>query len=679
LLGKSNHSAGHNNDMTSQSAALSAASPLSGQNRARMANAVRFLAMDAVKKANSGHTGMPMGMADIATVLYDSFLKFDPATPAWPDRDRLIVSNGHGSMLLYALAYLTGYKAMTIDEIRNFRQLHSRTPGHPEIDVEIGVETTTGPLGQGISNAVGFAVAERVLAARFGEDLVNHYTYVFAGDGCLMEGVSHEASSLAGHLGLSKLIVFYDDNGITIDGGTDISFSENVAERYKAYGWDVQSIDGHDHGAIEAAIRRAQTAKAPSIICCKTKIGFGAPTQEGKSSAHGAITNDDEIAGTRSNLGWDNAPFDVPAEILESWRALGRRGADEQAAWQKRLDASAQKQIFTGAIAGNVADESALVLQPVKEAFINDKPKLATRQTSGECLEKLIPAFAQMVGGSADLTGSNNTKTKASAVIGKDDFAGNYINYGVREHGMAAIMNGMALHGGIIPYAGTFLQFADYARPAIRLAALMKQRVIHVMTHDSIGLGEDGPTHQPVEHLAALRAIPNCYVYRPCDGVETAECWELALARQSSPAILALSRQGLPTVRTNAAENKSARGAYILKESDGAPKVTLYASGSEVELALNAAEQLGDFVRVVSVPCMDIFLEQDKAYRDSLLANDSIKVGIEAAIRMGWDSIIGQDGIFIGMTSFGDSAPAGTLFKHFGITAEAIVEAVRNK
>ncbi len=643
-----------------------------------MANAIRMLAMDAIKKANSGHTGMPMGMADIATVLYSKFFKFDPANPTWMDRDRLIVSNGHGSMMLYALAYLTGYKAMTIDEIKNFRQLHSKTPGHPEVDQSIGVETTTGPLGQGISNAVGFAVAERALNARFGDDLMNHYTYVFMGDGCLMEGVSHEASSLAAHMGLSKLIVLYDDNNVTIDGTIDSTFTENVADRYKAYGWDVQTIDGHDHAAIEAAIRHAQSTNAPSLICCKTKIGFGAPGFEGKPAAHGAITNDEEIANTRKALGWDHAPFEVPADVLDGWRAIGKKAGEQYASWSQRFKKSDKADALQKMFDGDIAGEAASILQSVKEAFINDKPKMATRQTSGECLEKLIPSFAQMIGGSADLTGSNNTKTKASKVITKGDFSGNYINYGVREHGMAAIMNGMALHGGIIPYAGTFMQFADYSRPAIRLGALMKQRVIHVMTHDSIGLGEDGPTHQPVEHLSALRAIPNCYVYRPCDGLETAECWELALAHKTAPAVLALTRQGVPTVRGDAKENMAAKGAYILKDSNGAPKVTIFATGSEVELALKAAEQLGDSTRVVSVPCMEIFFEQSQEYRDSILKNDSKKIAVEAAVRWGWDSIIGQDGIFIGMKGFGDSAPADVLYKHFGIKAEAIVEAANS-
>ncbi len=662
-----------------QTAAKVIDTSLSAPDMTKMANAIRFLTLDAIKKANSGHSGMPMGMADIATVLYSKFFKFDAANPTWPDRDRLIVSNGHGSMILYALAYLTGYKAMTIEEIKNFRQLHSKTPGHPEVDFSIGVETTTGPLGQGISNAVGFAIAERTMNARFGNDLVNHYTYVFAGDGCLMEGVSHEASSLAAHLGLGKMIVFYDDNGITIDGKTDITFSENVAKRYEAYGWHVQTIDGHDVVAIENAIIAAQKSEAPSIICCKTKIGFGAPSQEGKSSAHGAITNDDEIAGTRKNLDWPHDPFVVPDDILNLWRNVGSSCADEFKSWQKRLSDSNQKDDFTRAIDLDVSNEINPIIKSLKDAFVQDKPKLATRQTSGECLEKLVPVLPQMLGGSADLTGSNNTKVKVSKVISKSDYAGNYINYGVREHGMAAIMNGMALHGGIIPYAGTFLQFADYMRPAIRLAALMKQRVIHVLTHDSIGLGEDGPTHQPVEHLAALRAIPNLYVFRPCDGVETAECWELALKKKNAPSVLALTRQGLPTVRNDADDNKCAKGAYVLKEANGKPKVTIFASGSEVEIAMTAAEKLGDFVRVVSVPCMELFQEQDSEYIQSFICNDSIKVAVEAGVRQGWDSIIGGHGIFIGMKSFGDSAPAGVLFKHFGITSDAIVEAVNKR
>lgn len=660
----------------SQAAATAANSPANDAGATHMANAIRALAMDAVQKAGCGHPGAPMGMADIATVLYSKFLKFDPKKPDWADRDRVILSNGHGSMLLYALNYLTGYEKMTIEEIRNFRQLHSKTPGHPEVDVSCGIEMTTGPLGQGVSTAVGFALAEANLQSRFGKDIVNHYTYVFVGDGCLMEGVSHEACSLAGHLGLSKMIVLYDDNSITIDGSTDLSFTENVGERFKAYGWDVQKIDGHNHAEIENAIAKAQTTTTPSLICCKTIIGYGSPNKSGKSSSHGSALGDDEIAATREVLKWLHLPFDMPKEILDQWRAVGAKGAALSQEWESRLNASSQKGAYLASLSKDVSKVIAPVIADIKKTFAETKPKMATRQTSGECLEKLVPALPQMIGGSADLTGSNNTKVKASTFISKGNYKGNYINYGVREHAMATIMNGLALHGGIIPYSGTFLQFADYSRPAIRLGALMKQRVIHVMTHDSIGLGEDGPTHQPVEHYAALRAIPNLYFFRPCDGIETAECWELALNKTSSPSVLALSRQGMNTVRDASAENKCAKGAYILKDSSGAPKVTIFATGSEVDLALAAAEKIGSGARVVSVPCMDIFLEQDKAYIDSLCGNDSKKIAIESGIRQGWDAIIGRDGVFIGMKSFGDSAPAPTLFKHFGITAEAIIAAV---
>lgn len=625
-----------------------------------MANAIRMLAMDAVKKANSGHTGMPMGMADIATVLYSKFFRFDPKTPDWFNRDRLIVSNGHGSMLLYALAYLTGYDAMTLDEIKNFRQLHSKTPGHPEVDVSCGIETTTGPLGQGIGNAVGFALAERILNARDAK-AIDHFTYVFAGDGCMMEGISHEACSLAGHLKLGKLIVFYDQNNVTIDGTVDLAFTENVAERFSAYGWHVQQCDGHDFDKLEAVINSArETTNKPSIICCKTKIGYGAPTLESQPAAHGAITKDDEIAGTRQNLGWSHAPFEIPDDILKAWRAIG----------------SQHKASFTSPKIDLSNLES--ITAELKKAFAEEKPSKATRQLSGACLEKLVAAYP-MIGGSADLTGSNNTKVKASKVIDAKDYNGNYVNYGVREHGMAAIMNGIALHGGLIPYAGTFMQFADYMRPSIRLAALMKQRVIHVLTHDSIGLGEDGPTHQPVEHLAALRTIPNLYVYRPCDGIETAECWELALKHEASPSVLALTRQNVAPVCDNRKENLCAKGAYILKDSKGAPKVTLFASGSEVELAMKAAEQIGDGARVVSVPCMELFFEQDGKYIESLTCNDSVKIACEAGVRQSWDAIIGPHGSFVGMKGFGDSAPAEVLFKHFGITSDAIVSAAQNK
>lgn len=625
----------------------------------QMANAIRALSMDAIKAANSGHTGMPMGMADIATVLYTKFLQFDPKNPRWFNRDRLIVSNGHGSMLPYSLSYLTGNSKITLDEIKNFRQLGSHTPGHPEVDFDAAIETTTGPLGQGISNSVGFAIAERALNAKHG-DKVDHFTYVFLGDGCLMEGVSHEACSLAGHLKLGKLIALYDDNNVTIDGTIDLTFTEDVQKRFAAYGWDIQEIDGHDPAAIEAAIAQAQTTDTPSFIACKTKIGYGAPTLESQPKAHGAITGDDEIAGARKNLDWPHEPFVVPDDILAMWRSLGVDGND-----------------FTPEI--NLSELDTVVAD-LKESFASEKPNKATRQTSGACLEKLVPALGCMIGGSADLTGSNNTKVSASKDITPSDKGGNYVNYGVREHGMAAIMNGMALHGGIVPYSGTFMQFADYSRPSIRLAALMEQRVVHVLTHDSIGLGEDGPTHQPVEHLSALRAIPNLYVYRPCDGVETAECWELALKKEDAPAILALTRQGVPTVRENDPVNKSSLGAYILEDSESEePDVTIFASGSEVQLALEAAEQLDENVRVVSVPCMELFWEQDGEYIQSLLCNKSYKIAVEAGIRQSWDRFIGGHGTFIGMDSFGASAPAEQLFEHFGITSQAIVDAVKNK
>ena len=644
-----------------------------------MANAIRALSMDAVQKANSGHPGMPMGMADVATVLYTKFLKFDAKTPEWADRDRVILSGGHGSMLLYALNYLTGYEKMTIDQIKNFRQLGSITAGHPEVEQDAGIETTTGPLGQGIANAVGFAIAERKQNARYGDDVANHYTYVLCGDGDLMEGISHEACSLAGHLKLNKMIMLYDDNSISIDGSTDLTFIDDTPKRFEAYGWDVQSVDGHNTDEIEAAIAKAQQTDTPSLICCKTKIGYGAPTKEGSASSHGAPLGEDEIKGTRENLDWPHAPFEVPEEILNAWRAVGTQNRAELEAWQARQEASDLNECHIKAHAGDYSGAIAPVIEKLKKEFASEKPNKATRQLSGACLEKLVERLWLMVGGSADLTGSNNTKVAASEILDSSNYGGNYINYGVREHAMASVMNGIALNGGLLPYAGTFLQFADYARPAIRLAALMKQRVVHVMTHDSIGLGEDGPTHQPVEHLAALRAIPNCYTFRPCDGIETAEAWECAINNQHAPSVLALTRQGLPTVRENSDENLVSKGAYILKDSDGAPELTLFASGSEVSLALEAAEQIDANVRVVSVPCMDLFWEQDGEYVQNIVCNDSKKIAIEAGIRQGWDAFIGAHGGFIGMNSFGASAPAGDLFKHFGITVEAIVEKAKQK
>jgi len=670
--------------MTSQSATAPEAQnqDLTEPQLKNMANAIRALSMDAVQKANSGHPGMPMGMADVAAVLYSKFLKFDPKNPEWPDRDRVILSGGHGSMLLYSLNYLTGYEKMTLEQIKNFRQLGAITAGHPEVEQDAGIETTTGPLGQGIANSIGFALAERKLNARYGDALINHYTYVMCGDGDLMEGISHEACSLAGHLNLNKLIVLYDDNSISIDGSTDLSFIDNTPARFEAYGWNTQSVDGHSYAEIEAAIAKAQTSDKPTLICCKTKIGYGAPTKEGSSSSHGAPLGEDEIKGTRENLNWPHAPFEIPDDILADWRGVGEKGKMLSHDWANRLNSHDMKDCFEKFNAGDFSKAIAPVIQELKAEFASEKPNKATRQTSGMCLEKLVDRLWLMIGGSADLTGSNNTKVGASVVLDKSNYDGNYINYGVREHGMAAAMNGMALHSPLVPYAGTFLQFADYSRPAIRLAALMKQRVIHVMTHDSIGLGEDGPTHQPVEHVAALRAIPNCYTFRPCDGIETAESWELAINSRNAPSVLALTRQGLPTLCENREENLVAKGAYILKEQGDAPEVTLFASGSEVSLAHEAYEELtkdGVSVRLVSVPCMDLFFEQSGDDFVKLVCNKSIKIAVEAGIRQGWDRIIGGHATFIGMNGFGASAPADELYKHFGITTEAILEAARNK
>ena len=652
----------------------------------KMANALRALAMDAVQKANSGHPGMPMGMADVATVLFTRFLKFDPSYPTWPDRDRFVLSAGHGSMLLYGLLNLTGYEKITLDQIKNFRQMGALTAGHPEVMQDAGIETTTGPLGQGISNGVGFALAERLLAARFGNDIVNHYTYVIASDGDLMEGISHEACSLAGHLGLGKLIVLYDDNGISIDGPTSLSFSDDTRKRFESYGWESFEVDGHNFDDIAKAIATAQTNKdKPSLICCKTKIGFGAPTKAGTSSCHGSPLGEEEISGARKNLNWSHAPFEIPAEIQTAWRDAGMHGQKDRKNWQARLDMldAPRKEAFSRAKHGDVAKFVSAAIDDFKKKMAAEKPKIATRASSSKVLEVLTPLLPEMIGGSADLTGSNLTRVLDMGKVSKENFAGRYVYYGVREHGMAAIMNGMALHGGIIPYGGTFLSFADYCRPAIRLSALMKQRVVYVMTHDSIGLGEDGPTHQPVEQLASLRAIPNTLVFRPADIIETAECWQIALENTSGPSILALTRQNLPTVRAdNIKENLSRKGAYILREATGEHKVTIWATGSEVEIALAARDRLeADKIgtRVVSAPSLELFDRQDEKYRRSLTDPGKVSVAVEAAIRQGWDKYIGRGGIFVGMTGFGESAPFEQLYKHFGITTEAIVSAVRKR
>ena len=650
-----------------------------------MANALRALAMDAVQKANSGHPGMPMGMADVATVLFTQFLKYDASQPLWADRDRFILSAGHGSMLLYALAHLSGYKKMTLDEIKNFRQIGSLTPGHPEVMPEIGVETTTGPLGQGIATAVGFALAERLQNARFGNDIVDHYTYVIAGDGDMMEGISHEACSLAGHLKLSKLIVLYDDNGISIDGPTSLSFSDNTSQRFESYGWNALTVDGHDAAAIAKAIAEAKTSKdKPTLICCKTHIGFGAPTKQGKSSSHGSPLGDEEITGARKNLKWDHAPFDIPNDIRAAWLDAGAQGQSAREAWEQRhakMDA-AQKKDFDTALTGDVAAITEKTINAFKEKMTAEAPKIATRAASGKVLEALVPAIPTLLGGSADLTGSNLTLVKEMGKIAAGDFSGSYVYYGVREHAMAAMMNGIALHGGFIPYGGTFLTFTDYCKPAIRLSALMKQRVIYVMTHDSIGLGEDGPTHQPIEHLAALRAIPNTLVFRPADVTETAECWQIALEHTTGPSVLALTRQNLPLLRTEySAKNLTKQGAYVLSDAKDAA-VTIWATGSEVEIAMKAQDLLAKdniAARVVSAPSLELFLQQSPAYQAEVSGTTKINVAVEAAVRFGWDRFIGKDGIFVGMNGFGESGPFEKLYDHFGITPDHIVSAVKKK
>jgi transketolase len=648
---------------------------------AAMANAIRALAMDAVEQAKSGHPGMPMGMADVATVLFTRFLKFDPADPAWPDRDRFVLSAGHGSMLIYALLYLTGYEAMTIDEIKRFRQIGSKTPGHPENFITPGVETTTGPLGQGLANAVGMAIAERHLAAEFG-DVVDHKTYVIASDGDLMEGISQEAIALAGHLKTRRLIVLFDDNGISIDGALTLADSVDQVKRFEAAGWAASRIDGHDPAAIAAALEKAQESDRPVLIACKTTIGYGAPGKAGKASAHGSPLGADEIKGAREKLGWSPAPFEIPDDILVAWRAAGQRSKAAHADWSKRLAAldAGKRSEFERRMTGELPQKAlAGAVTQVKETLAATPKDIATRSASEFALESLVPAVPEMLGGSADLTGSNNTRTKAMKAMSATDYSGRFIHYGVREHAMASAMNGMALHGGIIPYSGTFLVFSDYCRPAIRLAALMGLRVIHVMTHDSIGLGEDGPTHQPVEHLAALRAIPNLLVFRPCDAVETIECWQLALQAKDRPSVLALTRQNLPQLRNRLdAENICAAGAYEIAAPDGRADVSIFATGSEVSIAVEGAKvlaQRGVAARVVSVPCMELLLQQPGALRAAIVGEARVKVGVEAGVRQGWDAVIGSDGAFVGMNSFGASAPYKDLYKHFGVTAEAVAQA----
>ena len=645
-----------------------------------MANAIRALAMDAVEQAKSGHPGLPMGAADIATVLFTRFLKFDPTDPEWPDRDRFVLSAGHGSMLAYALLHLVGYDAVTIEQIKRFRQLGSLTPGHPEHGHTPGIETTTGPLGQGLANAVGMAIAERHLAAVFGSEVVDHTTYVLASDGDLMEGISQEAIALAGHLKLKKLIVLFDDNGISIDGPLTLADSVDQVKRFEAAGWAATRIDGQDPAAIAAALEAAKKSERPSLIACRTTIGYGAPTKGGTEKSHGSALGAEEIAATRAKLGWTAPPFEIPAAVLEPWRDAGRRGKPARHAWEMRLAAldPAKRAEFERRQGGEVGERLASAVAEVKQKLAAAPKEIATRSASEFALEALALALPEMIGGSADLTGSNNTRAKSMETLSAADYAGRFIHYGVREHGMAAAMNGMALHRGIIPYSGTFLVFSDYCRPAIRLAALMRQRVIHVMTHDSIGLGEDGPTHQPVEQLAALRAMPNLKVFRPCDAVETIECWQLALATSDGPSVLALTRQNVPQLRLGLdADNRCARGAYELVAAEGGrATVSLFASGSEVAIAVAAYKLLaarGVMARVVSVPCFELLLTAPD--REAIIGNTEIKVAVEAGIRQGWDAIIGSDGTFVGMSGFGASAPYKELYRHFAITPEHVAEA----
>lgn len=640
----------------------------------QLANAIRALSMDAVQEANSGHPGMPMGMADVATVLFTKYLKYNPQDPDWYDRDRFVLSAGHGSMLVYSLLHLTGYARPTMDEIKHFRQLGSPCAGHPENFLLPGVEATTGPLGQGLAMAVGMAIAERHLNAHFGDDLVDHRTWAIAGDGCLMEGINHEAIGLAGHLKLGRLITFWDDNAITIDGGTDLSSSEDIRARYEASGWHVTSCDGHDPDAIRFAIEEALADPRPSLIACKTVIGFGAPNKQGTSATHGAPLGDEEIAATREELGWDAAPFVIPPEIGEVWAEAGARGTEPYAEWQKRFASHSEKDEFERRMTGDLPEGTAL--QSYLETLASDPPKVATRKSSEMALTAINKAIPETIGGSADLTGSNNTKTPATDPLTSDNYGGRYIYYGIREFGMAAAMNGMALHGGVIPYGGTFLIFSDYCRPAIRLSALQQVRAVYVMTHDSIGLGEDGPTHQPIEQLASLRAMPNLAVYRPCDAIETAECWALSLKRKDGPSLLALTRQGLPPMRSDVAENQCAKGAYRLKAAENDRKVILMATGSEVHLAAEIAEKLeakGFGADLVSVPCWELFDAQDAAYRAEILGGDDIlRVSIEAGATFGWERYTGTDGLNIGIDRFGGSAPADKLFEYFGLTEAAI-------
>ena len=648
-------------------------------NHGELSNAIRMLSVDAVEKANSGHPGMPMGMADVATVLYTKFLKFDSSSPRWINRDRFILSAGHGSMLIYSLLYLNGYEDISIEDIKNFRSLHSKTAGHPEYGELKGVETTTGPLGQGIANAVGIALSEKIMASKYGEDLFNHKTFVIAGDGCLMEGISQEAISFAGHLGLGKLIILFDDNGISIDGPTSLSTSDDQLLRFKASNWHTLECDGHNPLEIEKSINKAILDPRPSLIACKTKIGFGSPNKEGKSSSHGSPMGKEEIQLIRKKLNWEFEPFNIPKNILDSWNNNGLKGKAERVKWEKLYSDSKHYTEINNIVLGKSLDNLENDLENYKVSLVNDPNTLATRKSSENVLNELTKISSHLIGGSADLTGSNNTLAKNQKAITTNDFSGSYIYYGIREHAMAAIMNGIALHCGLIPYGGTFLVFTDYCRPAIRLSALMGLRVVYIMTHDSIGLGEDGPTHQPIEHLSALRAIPNLEVWRPADSVETLEAWQSALASKNTPSIIALSRQNLKPVRLKyVKQNLASFGAYILIEKED-PEICLLASGSELEIAVNVSEKLeleGIKARVISVPCLDRFYMQDENYKSKIM-NSIPKIAIEAGVRQSWDFMLSEKDIFIGMSSFGASAPAKDLYKHFSITEEKVISSVK--
>lgn len=643
-----------------------------------MANAIRFLSADAIEKSKSGHPGMPLGMADVATVLFSKFIKLDAANPRWFDRDRFVLSAGHGSMLLYSLLYLTGYEDICLDDLKNFRQLGAKTAGHPEYGHLAGIDMTTGPLGQGITSAVGMALAERIIAAKYGEDVCSHYTYVIAGDGCLMEGISEEAISMAAHLGLNKLIVFWDNNNITIDGSVSAANSTDQIKRFQAVGWNTIEIDGHNYDQIEQAVAAAQKSDKPTLVACKTQIGYGAPTKCGTSKCHGSPLGAEELAAMRQNLNWNYEPFEVPADVLEAWRAAGSRSHDAFLAWEKRARAKGRE--FLDVIADKLPAGWDKELNELKRQAVKEKTKVATRKASQMCLEAIVPHIPEIVGGSADLAASNLTFTSASKTVTKDDYNGNNVMYGIREHAMAAIMNGMALHGGIIPFGGTFFVFSDYMRPAMRLAALMGIRVIYVLTHDSIGVGEDGPTHQPIEHLASYRCMPNILTFRPCDVVETAEAWQIALETEDKPSLLALTRQGLPLLRTTAEVNLSAKGGYVIAGEDKKRQATIIATGSEVSLAVEAMNKLaeeGIKVAVVSMPSTELFDAQPIDYQEQVLGK-APRIAVEAASKFGWEKYVGLEGDIIGMDGFGASGPAEELYKYFGITVEEVADAVKN-